>query len=148
MTRAAETLAIRVMESLDDLRGGREGRRGRRQTSAMPAHFDYDEDYDPIKNRKGKCEDPDDEIPKDHRVNKLDCKSAGVRMLTAEENARARVEGAIKVARTQIEAILAEAREKGGVMWALPAEPACPGAVRLGVQAPASTAVFCGSPRA
>ena len=145
VTRAAETLAIRVMESLDDLREDAKDAAAIVRTSAMPAHFDYDEDYDPIKNRKGKCEDPDDEIPKDHRVNKLDCKSAGVRVRTAEENARARVEGAIKVARTQIEAILAEAREKGGVMWALPAEPACPGAVRLGVQAPASTAVFCGS---
>ena len=140
VTRAAETLAIRVMESLDDLREDAKDAAAIVRTSAMPAHFDYDEDYDPIKNRKGKCEDPDDEIPKDHRVNKLDCKSAGVRVRTAEENARARVEGAIKVARTQIEAILAEAREKGGVMWALPAEPACPGAVRLGVQAPASTA--------
>ena len=40
--------------------------------SAMPAFFDYDDDYDPILNRKMKCEDPDLGAPKDHRVNALD----------------------------------------------------------------------------
>ena len=51
----------------------------------------YDEDYDPILNRKMKCEDPDLEIPKDHRINALDCASAGTRIRSAEEEAREEV---------------------------------------------------------
>ena len=65
----------------------------------MPAFFDYDDDYDPILNRKMKCEDPDLEIPKDHRVNALDCASAGTRIRAAEEEARETVETALRESR-------------------------------------------------
>ena len=89
VSRAAENLERAVREALDELTEDAKDAAAIVRDSAMPAPFDYDDDYDPIKNRKMKCEDPDEENPKDHRVNKNDCKSAGVRVRTAEENARA-----------------------------------------------------------
>ena len=111
----------------------------------MPPPFEYDDDYDPIKNRKGKCEDPEEENPKDHRVNKNDCTSAGVRVRTAEQTARARVETSLDSARAALEALLAEAPRRGGILWRVKTPPPCPGAVTLGVPAPAALVPFTGS---
>ena len=145
VSRAAENLERAVREALDELTEDAKDAAAIVRDSAMPAPFDYDDDYDPIKNRKMKCEDPDEENPKDHRVNKNDCKSAGVRVRTAEENARARVETSLNAARAALEALLAEAPRRGGILWRVKTPPPCPGAVTLGVAAPAALVPFTGS---
>ena len=144
VSRAARNLERAVREALDELAEDAKDAAAIVLDSAMPPPFEYDDDYDPIKNRKGKCEDPEEENPKDHRVNKNDCKSAGVRVRTAEQTARARVETSLDSARAALEALLAEAPRRGGILARQDAA-AVPGAVTLGVPAPAALVPFTGS---
>ena len=144
---AATTLEIETREALDDAREDARDAAQIVKKSAMPAFFDYDDDYDPILNRKMKCEDPDLEIPKDHRVNALDCASAGTRIRAAEEEARETVETALRESRETLVALFAAAAngERGGLLWRVAPEPECPGAVTLGIKAPGALVPFCGS---
>jgi|TARA_B110000967_G_scaffold53176_1_gene54488 hypothetical protein len=68
-----QSFEILVKEALGDLEEDAKDAAAFVKKTAMPPFFDYDEDYDPLLNRLGKCEDPDLEVPKDHRVNALDC---------------------------------------------------------------------------
>ena len=145
VSRAARNLERAIREALDELAEDAKDAAAIVLDSAMPPPFEYDDEYDPIKNRKGKCEDPEEENPKDHRVNKNDCKSAGVRVRTAEQTARARVETSLDSARAALEALLAEAPRRGGILWRVKTPPPCPGAVTLGVPAPAALLPFTGS---
>ena len=144
---AATTFEIETREALDDAREDARDAAQIVKKSAMPAFFDYDDDYDPILNRKMKCEDPDLEIPKDHRVNALDCASAGTRIRAAEEEARETVETALRESRETLVALFAAAAngERGGLLWRVAPEPECPGAVTLGIKAPGALVPFCGS---
>ena len=144
---AAVSLEIATREALDDAKEDARDASQIVKKSAMPAFFDYDEDYDPILNRKMKCEDPDLEIPKDHRVNALDCASAGTRIRSAEEEAREEVETALKESRSVLSSLFKAARDgdRGGLLWRVMPEPECPGAVTLGIQSPGALVPFCGS---
>ena len=144
---AAATLEIATREALDDAKEDARDASQIVKKSAMPAFFDYDEDYDPILNRKMKCEDPDLEIPKDHRINALDCASAGTRIRSAEEEAREDVETALRESRSVLTSLFDAARdgERGGLLWRVMPEPECPGAVTLGIQSPGALVPFCGS---
>ena len=147
VAEAAAALEILTREALDDAREDARDAAQIVKKSAMPAFFDYDEDYDPVLNRKGKCEDPDLEIPKDHRVNALDCASAGTRVRSAEEAARGEVETALRESRATLASLFEAAAngERGGLLWRVAPEPACPGPVTLGIKAPGALVPFCGS---
>lgn len=146
---AAITFGIEITEAMDDMREDAKDAAQIVKKSALPAFFDYDEDYEPILNRKGKCEDPDLEIPRDHRVNALDCANAGTRIKSAEQEAREKVEKVLTEAKATLTDLFERAEEEllgsNPLLWRVTPEPQCPGPVTLGVPEMPSTVPFCGS---